>query len=130
MRSYPPSIFALLLVAFVALSGCQGKVGSIGAEASLDWPMGGGNGSHSETADCDDEGRLTGSGTVHDGVVFVKVTDSDGSAVYERDFDGSIGFSNQILKGDSGSWKIEATRSGNDLAGDEFHGEYAFHLNC
>ena len=115
------------LVAVVALAGCA-KSG-IGADARLTFD-GSGNGTHSERANCDDSGRIGGSGDVTDGTVRVRVTDVDGTQLFSQDFEGDFDLDDQTLTGDSGEWKIEATRSGNDLAGDEFQGDYQFNLVC
>ncbi|MBI2078544.1 MAG: hypothetical protein HYT80_09300 [Euryarchaeota archaeon] len=125
-----PTLVAIAVSLLAALAGCMDDAGrGLQAKATLDFE-GQGNGSHSETGSCKDEGDIAGEGTLHDGSVTVRVTDSGGSQLFERSFKESFDLSKEVIRGDSGSWKIEATRSGNDLAGDQFNGRYEFRLYC
>lgn len=119
------ALAALVVTSALLLAGCAGLT----AEASIDYD-GDQNGSHSDRADCDADGSITGSGDVTDGSVQVTVTDSEGNAVFTRTFSGPFELDKTSLDGHSGTWTLEADRSGDDLAGDEFHGEYEFHLDC
>ncbi len=121
--------FALLLASAMALSGCMGVGTGITADASLEYD-GASNGSHSETTDCGDSGTLSGSGNVPDGTVQITLTDGNDGQLFQQSYDGDFTLESQEFTGDSGTWKIDAQRSGDDLAGDEFRGDYGFHLDC
>lgn len=122
---------SILLVAILTffLAGCvgEGKLSSEGATLSYEGQQ---SGDHQETADCDEDGRITGSGNVEDGTLTVKVTDGGGEELWSKEFDGAVNFDSAPLSGASGTWTIKADRSGDDLAGDEFNGEYTFNLSC
>lgn len=120
---------ALLLTAVMALAGCAGGGGTLGSDASLTFD-GSGSGSHSEEADCNDEGTLTGDGNVSDGRLEVTVSDGGGDEVFSQSFEGEFTLEPKQMNGASGSWEITADRSGDDLAGDEFQGKYTFRLDC
>jgi hypothetical protein len=109
----------------VALSGCAG----VGAETTLKFD-GSGNGTHSETPKCDDQGKVKGSGSIPDGGVIVTLQDSSGKQLFQRTFQGEFTLDEETLTGASGTWHIEAQRSGDGLAGDAFAGNYAFYVNC
>lgn len=121
----------LLLSTILALlvAGCMGNgdLRSDGATLSYDGEQ---SGAHQETADCDEDGRITGSGNVEDGTVSVTVTDGGGEELWSKSFDGAVDFDSASLSGASGTWTIKAERGGNDLAGDEFNGEYTFNISC
>ena len=118
---------ALAGAAMLALAGCAGN--ALTAEAKLNYD-GNENGSHSDKADCDADGSLAASGQVRDGSVRVTVTDGEGNQVYSESFDGAIDVSGARLDGDSGTWTLRAVRSGDDLVGDQFSGDYDFYLDC
>jgi hypothetical protein len=120
---------ALLLAAAMAFAGCAGGGGTLGSDAGVTFD-GNTSGSHGDSADCGDQGTVSGSGTVNDGSLEVRVTDGSGDEVFQETFEGEISMDAQTVDGASGNWKIEATRSGDDLAGDEFQGEYTFRLDC
>ncbi len=119
--------FVLLLTAVMALAGCSG--GTLGADASVTFD-GNGSGSHSEEASCNDTGTLTGDGNVSDGRLEVTVSDGGGDEVFSQSFEGEFTLDPNELNGASGSWEITADRTGDDLAGDDFQGEYTFRLDC
>jgi len=128
MKHHTPIPIALALIA--ALAGCMDDASrSLQAEATLDFD-GQGNGTHSETGSCKDEGDIAGDGTLHDGRVTVRVTDVDGTELFERTFNANFDLAKETIRGDSGTWKVEATRGGDDLAGDQFNGKYTFRLYC
>lgn len=119
----------LLLVSVIALAGCTNPFG-VGATAKIEF-TGTGGGTHSETGNCDDSGKVNGNGKVTDGEVLFRVTDAQGNEKFERSFNADFSLDDQSLSGISGSWKLEATRSGNDLlGGDPFNGDYHFALFC
>lgn len=111
--------------AMLALSGCAGLT----SEADLAYD-GNSNGSHSDSADCDADGAFNGSGSITDGSVRVTVTDSDGTTLFSESYSSSFTLAKQTLTGDSGEWTIKAQRSGDDVLGDAFRGDYDFFLNC
>lgn len=108
------------------LAGCTAGTGDV-TELSHE---GVGSGNHEEKADCDDSGTLGGTGNVEDGTLVVTVTDGSGDEVFSRTFDGGIDVEGERLEGASGEWTLSATRSGDDLVGDEFNGQYTFGLTC
>ena len=120
-------LFAAILA--LAFAGCmgEGRLTSEGATLSYEGQQ---SGAHQETAECDEDGRITGSGNVEDGTLSVTVTDGSGEKLWSKEFDGAVNFDSAPLSGASGDWTIKAERSGNDLAGDEFNGEYTFNLSC
>jgi hypothetical protein len=115
----------LAATAFVALSGCAG----LGSESTLKYD-GAANGAHSDTVQCDDEGRIKGSGNVPDGAVLVTLADADGKQLFQQTFKGGFMLPEETVSGASGSWSFDARRSGDDLVGDSFSGDYAFYVNC
>lgn len=118
--------FATLLLA-ILVAGCMGSGELGGTTLSYDGTE---SGTHKETKGCDEDGRVTGSGNVEDGQLHVKVMDGSGDELWSKTFDGNVDFDSTALSGASGEWSISAERTGNDLAGDEFNGEYTFNLSC
>lgn len=117
---------AWLPAVLVAASGCL----AVGADAHLDYD-GRGNGSHSETASCGDKGTIRTTGEVHDGRLTIRLTDSGDTEVFQKEFrNGSIEMTAVEARGDSGTWTLSASRSGDDLAGDSFNGNYQIRLDC
>lgn len=114
-----------LAVMALAMAGCSGLT----AEAKLEYD-GSSNGSHSEGADCDDQAEVSGSGTLHDGTVRVTVEDDGGSTVFDETYTESFTIGDATVSGASGEWTLRAQRSGDDLAGDEFNGDYEVFLDC
>lgn len=112
-------------VAVLAMSGCAG----VGSESTLKYD-GEANGSHSEAPACDDQGKLKGSGSIPDGSVSVTLKDAAGKQLLSQTFKGDFNLAEQTVSGTSGKWSLTATRSGDDLAGDAFSGDYAFYLDC
>jgi hypothetical protein len=108
------------------LAGCTAGTGDL-TELSYE---GRDSGSHQERADCDDSATLAGTGNVEDGTLTVRVTDGSGEEAFSRSFDGGIDLEGERLQGASGTWTMTATRSGDDLVGDEFNGQYTFGLTC
>lgn len=53
-----------------------------------------------------------------------------GNDVFTRTFDGGIDLEGERMDGASGEWTVTATRSGDDLIGDEFNGQYTFGMTC
>ena len=117
--------YVLCAAAVLALSGCAG----VGSESTLKYD-GNANGTHSETPGCDDQGKIKGSGHVPDGNVLVTLKDSNGKQLFQQTFNGDFTLDEETVSGASGTWNLQAQRSGDDLAGDAFSGDYAFHLNC
>ena len=109
----------------VALSGCTGDGGS--SNLSYD---GKANGSHSDTAGCDDQGTIQGSGNIPDGAVLITLKDSAGKQLFQQTFKDSFTLDKRTVSGASGTWSIEARRSGDDLVGDSFSGKYDFTVDC
>lgn len=120
---------ALLVTATMTLAGCAGGGGTLGSDASLTFD-GSGSGTHSEEVDCNDDGTLTGDGNVSDGQLQVTVTDGSGDEVFSQTFEGEFTLEPKTMNGASGTWEVQGERSGDDLAGDEFQGEYTFRLDC
>ena len=106
------------------LAGCT--AGS-GADASVAFD-GEGNGIDSDTADCNDDGTISGTGSITDGEVTVRVMNG-ANEIFQETYSGDIALDARALDGESGDWMIEATRSGDELL-DSFNGEYTFRLDC
>lgn len=117
--------YALLTGLLLVFSGCAG----VGAETTLKFD-GSGNGTHSETPRCDDEGQVKGTGSIPDGDVLVTLKDSSGKQLFQQTFKGDFTLDERTVSGASGTWNIHAQRGGDDLAGDAFSGNYAFYVNC
>lgn len=121
--AYSP-ILALLAALLVAgLAGCTTK----NADAAVEFD-GEGNGVDADTTDCDDKGTLVGTGNVEDGEVTVRVLNGN-DEIFQETYDGEIAVDGRVLNGDSGTWTIEATRSGEQLL-EDFNGQYTFRLDC
>ncbi|HLF16491.1 MAG TPA: hypothetical protein VI796_03555 [Candidatus Thermoplasmatota archaeon] len=108
-----------------ALAGCAGA----GAESTLEYD-GIANGTHSDSVNCDDQGTINGSGNVPDGSVLITLKDSEGKQLLRQSFSGDFTLAKTAVSGASGAWSFQAQRSGDDLVGDAFSGDYAFHVNC
>lgn len=108
------------------LAGC---VGDSGEAAKLSFE-GGDSGTHDDSAKCDDDATLVGTGSIDDGTVTVTVTDGSGDEKFTREFDAGIDLSGERLEGSSGTWTLSATRMADDLVGDGFQGSYTFNLSC
>lgn len=122
-----PHVLAMSLLLFaVPFAGC---IGDSGGSASVSFD-GSGNGSHSDSSDCDDDGTVFGSGNVDAGQVTVRVTDGDGRQIYADTFDGGVNVETEGVDGASGEWDIVATRSSDTLLGTPFSGDYSFKLSC
>lgn len=119
----------LLLSVAALLAGCAQNAGTQSI-ATLDFE-GSDSGTHSDTArDCDDDGTLVGSGNVQDGSIEVTVTDGSGAQQFSRSYDSGVDVEGERLSGASGDWELTVTRSGDDLIGDPFNGQYSFTLTC
>lgn len=119
----------LLLASATLLAGCAGD-GGTQSVASLDFE-GTDSGSHSDTAqDCDDDGTLVGTGNIEDGMIEVTVTDGSGAQQFSRTYDAGVDTEGERLNGASGDWELTVMRSGDDLLGDPFNGQYSFTLTC
>ena len=118
----------ILLVA-LALASLAGCIGDSGGSAQLSYD-GNDIGSHSESEDCDKEGHLLGSGHIERGSVYVTVTTDDGER-YGSSFTGDFNLASQELTGQSGDWKLTATRvGGTNLGLTGFQGSYSFTMTC
>lgn len=118
-------LLALAALAVLA-AGC---VGDSGGAAKLSYD-GNGTGSHDDSAKCDKDGHLLGSGDIRSGSVRVTVTTDDGER-YGRDFTGQFTLASQELTGQSGTWRLTATRVGDSNLGlSGFEGEYSFTMTC
>ena len=116
----------LAVSAVLLLAGC---IGDSGGSAKLSY-KGDGIGSHSESERCDKEGHLLGTGSIDAGSVRVTVTTDDGER-YGADFTGEFTLASQELTGQSGTWKLTATRvGGNNLGLSGFDGSYSFTMTC
>lgn len=112
------------LAALVA--GC---VGDSGGSAKLSYD-GNDIGSHNDSSKCDKEGHLLGSGSISSGSVRVTVTTDDGER-YGADFTDDFTLASQELTGQSGTWTLRATRSGDSNLGlSGFDGSYSFTMTC
>lgn len=119
---------ALASMIAASLAGCTSK----GADAAVEFE-GEGVGVDTDSAECNDDGTLVGSGNVEQGEVTVRVMNG-ADQIFEETYDSEIALDGRALDGDSGEWTIEATRSGDggideELAGG-FEGEYTFRLDC
>lgn len=108
------------------LAGCVGDSGEA-AKLSFD---GSDSGTHDDSAECDDDATLVGTGTVDDGTLTITVSDGSGTETFSREFDAGIDLSGERLDGSSGTWTLTATRMPDDLVGDGFQGTYTFNLSC
>ena len=116
----------LLASLAVLLAGC---VGDSGGSARVSYE-GDNVGSHDDSAKCDKDGHLLGSGNIEDGSVRVIVTTDDGER-FGRDFSGEFTLASQELTGQSGTWRLSVTRSGDSNLGlSGFQGRYSFTLTC
>lgn len=108
------------------LAGC---VGDSGGSARLSYE-GDNVGSHDDSSKCDKDAHLLGSGNIEDGSVRVTVTTDDGER-FGRDFTGEFTLASQELNGQSGTWRLSATRTGDSNLGlSGFQGSYSFTLTC
>lgn len=119
----------ILLGAAALLAGCADDSGVDASGASLDFD-GRGSGSHEDSAKCDEDASLAGSGNIEDGSLEVTVTDGSGTVRFEETFDGGVEADAERMEGASGDWTLSIVRSGDDLVGDEFNGQYTFTLTC
>lgn len=121
-------ILATLALAAL-LAGCANDAGVDADAAHLEFE-GQDSGSHSDTADCDDDATLTGTGNIEDGTIEVSVTDGSGSSQFRRTYDSGVDVEGERFDGASGEWRLTVMRAGDDLVGDQFSGQYAFTLAC
>lgn len=129
-RVVPMRTVLILLGAAALLAGCADDADVDAGGASLEF-NGEDSGTHSDTAEgCDDGGTLTGSGNIDDGSIQVTVTDGSGDEVFSRTYDDGVEAEGERLQGASGDWRLTVARSGDDLVGDPFRGQYAFTLAC
>ncbi len=118
--------FLLAAAILALLAGC---VGDSGGSAKLSYE-GNNISSHHDSAKCDKDGHLLGSGSIDDGSVRVTVTTDDGER-FGRDFTGDFTLASQELTGQSGTWTLTATRLGDSNLGlSGFDGSYSFTLTC
>lgn len=127
-RASFPLIIVIASIASVVMAGCN-EVNELAAEAEVIYD-GAESGEQSDTTACDSDAEIKGDGTITDGEVRITVTDSDGTMAYDETFTDSFDIPAESLHGDSGDWTLSAERSGDDLLGDQFNGEYAVFLNC
>lgn len=124
---------ALSLVLIVTLSGCVGFGGGDGDDeggnAALTFD-GDGAGQHSQTAKCDDQGTIKGSGNIADGEVTVTLRDGSEARLFQQTFEGEFDLTKKTVSGTAGDWEIHVQRSSNDVVGDAFTGSYEFFLSC
>lgn len=122
----------LLLSACLAalLAGCadDSSTNSHGS-ASLSY-NGNEVGSHDDSADCDDDGTLVGTGSIDDGSIHVTVTDGKGAEQFSETYDGDLDGDAEHMDGGSGEWTLTVTRTGDALVGGDFDGSYTFTLTC
>lgn len=108
-----------------ALAGCTAS----GAQADLQY-NGEEDGAHSESVECDDSGSIKGSGSIPDGEVLIILKDSAGKQLLQQTFKGDFTLDETKVSGAAGSWSFQAQRTSDDLIGDTFSGNYAFHVSC
>lgn len=121
---------ALALAALLAGCAGDGGVQSVDRETANVEFEGRDSGEHSDSAECDDDATLAGSGNIEDGNIQVTVTDGSGATRYQETYDGGVETDGERMEGASGSWTLTVVRSGDDVLGDEFNGQYAFTLTC
>lgn len=123
-----------LLALTALLAGCAGDdadgLDAVDNEAASLEFEGRDSGNHSDSAECDEDATLTGTGNIEDGTIQVTVTDGSGAMKFEKTYDGGVDAEGERMEGASGEWTLTVTRAGDDLLGDEFHGQYAFTLTC
>ena len=120
----------LILLALAALlAGCADDADLDSEAATLDFE-GQDSGTHSDTAECDEDATLAGTGTIEDGSIEVTVMDGSGTEQFSKTYDGGVDAEGERMEGSSGSWTLTVVRSGDDLVGDEFNGQYSFTLTC
>jgi RNA polymerase sigma-70 factor (ECF subfamily) len=66
----------------------------------------------------------------HAPAVTVRVVDAGGATLFEESYDRAFDLARTPLRGDSGEWRLEASRSGGSLFGGEFEGNYEFQVYC
>ncbi|MES2155145.1 MAG: hypothetical protein V4510_08430 [bacterium] len=123
LRTFAPTL------ALVALAGCVFGGGDSGGAADVSYD-GTDNGTHSETARCNSDGTLTGSGKIDNGQVRITVTDGSGNQMFSNTYSSSFDAGAESMHGASGGWTVQAVRSGSGLVGTPFSGNYHFHLAC
>jgi hypothetical protein len=111
--------------ALVLLAACT----TTGGPVSLSYD-GNQTGSHQASRSCDANGTLVGSGKVESGQVEIRAKDGSDNELFRHTYDGTFDFSGQTLNGASGTWTIEATRSGSGVLSGGFQGHYTFTLTC
>lgn len=123
-----------LLVAsiFVVLAGCSAENGPDGQAVSGTGSLvynGAANGSHDSHISCDGSGEVEYSYNVGMGTLTLRVVDGNGATAFSKSFTGpKNGASTQAVSGSSGSWHVEAERSGAGYG--SFSGQYAIALDC
>lgn len=119
-----------VLVAALALAGCMDDASDLKADATVLSYDGQASGDHEKGAECDGNGNIHGSGDVQDGQVKVLVRDGDGNEIFSKTYDAEFSLAESDLSGRAGNWTLRAERSGDDLAGDPFNGQYSFTMTC
>ena len=87
-------------------------------------------GSHDDSADCDDDATLVGTGSIDEGSITVTVTDGKGAEQFSETYDGDLDGETERMDGAEGDWTLSVTRLGSALVGGEFDGQYTFTLSC
>jgi len=129
--TFRPSVaLVLTLASAVALAGCLGAEGQIEAKSINLAYDGDQSGTHEARGACDSEGTLTGSGTITDGSVRVRVLDGSGNTRFDQTYMQDFTLAMQDISGASGTWKITGQRAGDDLVGDQFQGSYSITQRC
>ncbi len=122
----------LVLFASLAalLAGCAGDSGTQShGSASLSY-KGTDPGTDHDSADCDDDASLVGTGSIDEGTLHVTVTDGKGAEQFSHDYDGDLTGDAEHMSGSDGEWTLTVVRSGDALIGGDFDGSYTFTLTC
>lgn len=119
----------LSVMLVLAFSGCIGSGDDEGGNAALTFD-GDGAGQHSQTAECDDQGTIAGSGNILDGEVTITLRDASETRLFQQTFEGEFELTEKTISGTAGDWDLHAQRRGNDVVGDAYAGSYEFFVNC
>lgn len=123
-RALPALLVTLALAASVVLAGCTTDRDD-DADRNVELAYEGEeDGSHTDTADCNDDGLLTSTGILEDGNITITVTDGAGDTIYDQTLNGTLTGDSEGLNGEPGEWTVEVERS------DGFDGQYIVNLGC
>ena len=123
----------LLLISLAALlAGCANNASTDSDSHGTASVSYNGNevGTDDDSADCDDDATLTGTGSIDQGSIKVTVTDGNGAEQYSHEFDGDVTGDAEHMDGHEGQWTLTVVRSSGALVVGDFDGSYSFTLAC